>query len=71
MFVYLPKHELNLALYMRPEDITELNDNEDNKENEVELTENDNQETSTHSEYKIPGKTEGRVSYHLSGMYQG
>ena len=47
---------------MRPEDITELNDNEDNKENEVELTENDNQETSTHSEYKIPGKTEGRVS---------
>ncbi|MBP8012376.1 MAG: DNA gyrase/topoisomerase IV subunit A, partial [Parabacteroides sp.] len=55
---------------MRPEDITELNDNEDNKENEVELTENDNQETSTHSEYKIPGKTEGRVSYHLSGMYQ-
>ena len=34
MFVYLPKHELNLALYMRPEDITELNDNEDNKENE-------------------------------------
>lgn len=55
---------------MRPEDITELNDNEDNKENEVELTENDKQETSTHSEYKIPGKTEGRVSYHLSGMYQ-
>ena len=34
---------------MRPEDITELNDNEDNKENEVELTENDIQETSTHS----------------------
>ncbi len=32
---------------MRPEDITELNDDEDNKENEVELTENDNQETST------------------------
>lgn len=25
---------------------------------------------STHSEYKIPGKSESRVSYHLSGMYQ-
>lgn len=27
-------------------------------------------EAQTHSEYKIPGKSEGRVSYHLSGMYQ-
>lgn len=49
---------------MRPEDITELNDNEDNKENEVELTENDNQETSTHSEYKIPEKQ--KEEYHIT-----
>ena len=30
-----------------------------------ELTENDNQETSTHSEYKIPGKNR-REEYHIT-----
>ncbi len=25
---------------------------------------------STHSDYKVPGKDEGRTAYHLSGMYQ-
>ena len=25
---------------------------------------------STHSDYKVPGKDEGRTTYHLSGMYQ-
>lgn len=63
---------------MRPEDITEQDENEkikdtegqpDADENRDETVESEaNQET--HSEYKIPGKSESRVFYHLSGMYQ-
>lgn len=55
---------------MRPEDITELNENEEIKENNDETPETIESVVSSHTEYKIPGKSEGRVSYHLSGMYQ-
>lgn len=44
-------------------DTTETNASDDT-DDESEL------KASTHSEYKIPGKSESRVSYHLSGMYQ-
>ncbi|WP_298553868.1 DNA gyrase/topoisomerase IV subunit A [uncultured Parabacteroides sp.] len=63
---------------MRPEDITEQDDNEEIKDTEEQsVADGDRDETvgteasqETHSEYKIPGKSESRVSYHLSGMYQ-
>lgn len=59
---------------MRPEDF------EDDKTNQNELTNDpssaersedgaDELNESTHSDYKVPGK-DGRVTYHLSGMYQ-
>lgn len=58
---------------MKPEDIEDFT--EENEKEEIEQTnansqENGQSDASTHSEYKIPGKGEGRVSYHLSGMYQ-
>ncbi|MEG1749868.1 MAG: DNA gyrase/topoisomerase IV subunit A, partial [Tannerellaceae bacterium] len=58
---------------MRPKDIEEITEHNENEE--VEQTDDITPETvvpevSTHSDYKIPGKSEGRVSYHLSGMYQ-
>lgn len=58
--------------FMRPEDITEYNEEEEEiKETEEVSAQNDAETTQeTHSEYKIPGKSENRVSYHLSGMYQ-
>lgn len=53
---------------MKPENNTdnkeEVNEPESDLDNEKEVTE------STHSDYKVPGKTGGRSSYHLSGMYQ-
>lgn len=54
---------------MRPEN------NTDNREEEINEPAPDldhTQETveSTHSDYKVPEKTGGRASYHLSGMYQ-
>lgn len=63
---------------MRPEDITEQNENEKIKDTEGQPAADENRgetvETDAsreiHSEYKIPGKSESRVSYHLSGMYQ-
>lgn len=63
---------------MRPEDITEQDENEKIKETEGQSAADENQDGTvkteasqeTHSEYKIPGKSESRVSYHLSGMYQ-
>ena len=71
---------------MRPEDITEQDENEEIKESEEQPVPEDDTEASaddstdteaepeseaqTHSEYKVPGKSEGRISYHLSGMYQ-
>ena len=60
------------------EDITEQDENGKIKDTEGQLAadENRNETVETevsqeiHSEYKIPGKSESRVSYHLSGMYQ-
>ena len=59
--------------YMKPEDIeefTEENENEEIEQTNTDSQENGQSDAATHSEYKIPGKGEGRVSYHLSGMYQ-
>ena len=61
---------------MRPEDITEQDESEEIKDTEGQpAAEGNTDETveaeasqETHSEYKIPGKSESRVSYHLSGM---
>ena len=63
---------------MRPEDITEQNENETIKDTEGQPAADENRDETVeteasreiHSEYKIPGKSESRVSYHLSGMYQ-
>ena len=72
---------------MRPEDITEQDENEIIKGTEEQPVSGEDTGTKdtddnpdagidaetaseTHSEYKIPGKSESRVSYHLSGMYQ-
>ena len=58
--------------YMKPEDIEDFT--EENKNEEIEQTNTDSQEnggqsdSTTHSEYKIPWKGEGRISYHLSGI---
>jgi topoisomerase-4 subunit A len=51
---------------MRPEDITELNDSEEVKGSEKQSKKGQE----THSDYKVPVKSENRISYHLSGMYQ-
>ena len=63
---------------MRPEDITEQDESEEIKDTEGQPDADENRDEAveteasreTHSEYKIPGKSESRVSYHLSGMYQ-
>ena len=63
---------------MRPKDITEQDENGKIKDTEGQLAADENRNETvetevsqeTHSEYKIPGKSESRVSYHLSGMYQ-
>lgn len=63
---------------MRPEDITEQDENGKIKDTEGQLAADENRNETvetevsqeTHSEYKIPGKSESGVSYHLSGMYQ-
>ena len=63
---------------MRPEDITEQDENETIKDTEGHPAADENRDETVeteasreiHSEYKIPGKSESRVSYHLSGMYQ-
>ena len=63
---------------MRPEDITEQDESEEIKDTEGQPDADENRDETveteasreTHSEYKIPGKSESRVSYHLSGMYQ-
>ena len=51
---------------MRPEDITELNDSEEVKG----LEKQSKKSQETHSDYKVPVKSDNRISYHLSGMYQ-
>lgn len=59
---------------MRPEDIekdiSEQNENENTDNRPIDSQDNDTSDVTTHSDYKVPGKTDGRVSYHLSGMYQ-
>lgn len=68
----------DLDRYMRPEDITEQDENETIKDTEGQSAADENRDETVeteasreiHSEYKIPGKSESRVSYHLSGMYQ-
>lgn len=54
---------------MKPKNNT---DNREDETNEPESDLNNEKDVTgnTHSEYKIPGKSEGRSSYHLSGMYQ-
>lgn len=59
---------------MKPEDIedevTEQNENEETEDVQATPQNEDQPDISIHSEYKVPGKAERRVSYHLSGMYQ-
>ncbi len=56
---------------MKPKDNDEFIDNdEDIEAGNTETASEETSEAATHSEYKVPGKGEGRVSYHLSGMYQ-
>lgn len=60
---------------MRPEDIEDIQkENENNKLDDTASSsapDHPDEETpETHSEYKVPVKSESRVSHHLSGMYQ-
>lgn len=59
---------------MRPEDIEkdnlEQNDNGNADTPPMDSQDNTPADVNTHSDYKVPVKTEGRTSYHLSGMYQ-
>ncbi len=56
---------------MKPKDNDEFKDkNEDIEVGNTETASEEPPVEATHSEYKVPGKGEGRVSYHLSGMYQ-
>ena len=56
---------------MKPKDNDEFIDkDEDIEVGNAETASQEASEAATHSEYKVPGKGEGRVSYHLSGMYQ-
>ena len=58
------------SLYMRPEDIPEENINEEVEKPELSEENSEGEESNTHSDYKMPAKSGGRNSYHLSGMYQ-
>lgn len=60
---------------MRPEEIEDIQkENDNNKLDDTapsSAPDRPDEETpETHSEYKVPVKSESRVSYHLSGMYQ-
>jgi len=55
---------------MRPEDIPEENINEEVEKPEFSEENVEGDESNTHSDYKMPTKSGGRSSYHLSGMYQ-
>ena len=65
-------------IYMKPGDITEQDENGKVKDAEEQSAADMNGEKTSetgagqeiHSEYKISGKSESRVSYHLSGMYK-
>ncbi len=55
---------------MKSEDITEKNENEEiNNKNETPSI-NEGGDTDVHSDYKAPGKQDGKITHHLSGMYQ-
>lgn len=58
---------------MRPEDIediTEQNENEEPGDVNERPQEQEATEGQEHSEYKLPEKSGGRLTHHLSGMYQ-
>ncbi|MCD7937721.1 MAG: DNA gyrase/topoisomerase IV subunit A [Tannerellaceae bacterium] len=57
---------------MRPEDIIENNENNitDNTEEVSNGTSTTEASSDSHSEYKVPSKTESKITHHLSGMYQ-
>ena len=44
--------------------VSDINRDENTEEKSVEP------DKETHSDYKIPNKTDSRISYHLSGMYE-
>lgn len=63
--------------YMKPEDIKDFDENDDLAKDEGASpetgevkTESGQADASSHSEYKVPEKSSGRITYHLSGMYQ-
>ncbi len=56
---------------MKPEDKDKFTEeNEDMEHDGAESTQDPAPDVSTHSEYKVPDKGEGRTAFHLSGMYQ-
>ncbi|MDR1623465.1 MAG: DNA gyrase/topoisomerase IV subunit A [Tannerellaceae bacterium] len=59
---------------MKSDNNTDYSENEDNGREETTqpLTGANEEElpTDAHSEYRAPGKSEGKTAYHLSGMYQ-
>ncbi len=56
---------------MKPEDKDKFTEeNEDMEHDGAESTQDSAPDVSTHSEYKVPDKGEGRTAFHLSGMYQ-
>lgn len=59
---------------MRPEeiedDLTAQSDQEEMEQAKPAKSKEDQPDGNTHSDYKVPNKNDGRVSYHLSGMYQ-
>lgn len=55
---------------MIPEDKEDFNENELEEGSDPALSGKEQEGASSHSEYKIPGKEPGKVSHHLSGMYQ-
>lgn len=55
---------------MIPEDKEDFNENELEEGSDPALSGKEQEDASSHSEYKVPGKDPGKVSHHLSGMYQ-
>ncbi|WP_106829905.1 DNA gyrase/topoisomerase IV subunit A [Parabacteroides pacaensis] len=57
---------------MKPEDIKDFDESDDLEKEEGALSDEEQtqEESSSHSEYKVPLKSSGRITYHLSGMYQ-
>lgn len=58
---------------MKSDDIDYNENEEKDKNEEIQSPSETNEEevsADTHSEYKVPGKGEGKITHHLSGMYQ-